>query len=287
MEEKKKIKISLGTIIYVTIIVVLVIALGTVYYLGFVKNNSQTLKEENLKLKNEIMELKNQSREFTEEKIKEDSQKIENTYQDSYIYKHIKEGAEVKTLFPEGEIAKIENIEKKDNKYIINAEVYNTIKLTDTELDRLDQVINKYKEESKVYDSETEWMKAGEYLITENNNPYKCKATGIDGEKEYFVYLIAENENPFFDIFLTLDKKEKFYLGREGAISETMKRDVTIKVDNDINFVEYVNIYGDQHFSKKNLPSAYKGELINAIINEKGEILEIVDLSINIYTNSI
>lgn len=59
MEEKKKIKISLGTIIYVTIIVVLVIALGIVYYLGFVKNNTNTkLEADNKELNKQITSLK-------------------------------------------------------------------------------------------------------------------------------------------------------------------------------------------------------------------------------------
>ena len=58
MEEKKKVKISLGTIIYITIIVVLVIALGIVYYLGFVKNNTNTkLEADNKELNRQINSL--------------------------------------------------------------------------------------------------------------------------------------------------------------------------------------------------------------------------------------
>lgn len=58
MEEKKKVKISLGTIIYITIIVVLVIALGIVYYLGFMKNNTNTkLEADNKELNRQINSL--------------------------------------------------------------------------------------------------------------------------------------------------------------------------------------------------------------------------------------
>ncbi|MGN1271392.1 MAG: hypothetical protein ACI4UX_05470 [Clostridia bacterium] len=53
MEENKQIKIKLETIIYIFIIILLIIALGIIYYLGFIKN-----KEEIAKLQNEEIELK-------------------------------------------------------------------------------------------------------------------------------------------------------------------------------------------------------------------------------------
>ena len=40
MEDKKAVKISLGTAICIFIIILLVVALGVVYYLGFVKNKN-------------------------------------------------------------------------------------------------------------------------------------------------------------------------------------------------------------------------------------------------------
>ena len=40
MEEKREIKVSLSTVIYLFIILILVVALGVVYYLGFVKNDN-------------------------------------------------------------------------------------------------------------------------------------------------------------------------------------------------------------------------------------------------------
>lgn len=57
-------------------------------------------------------------------------------------------------------------------------------------------------------------MKAGEYLVTSNNKPYKCKATGINGEEEYSIYIILEEGSTVFDIVLVSDKKEKFHLLR-------------------------------------------------------------------------
>ena len=40
MEEKKEIKVRLSTVVYLFIILILVVALGVVYYLGFVKNDN-------------------------------------------------------------------------------------------------------------------------------------------------------------------------------------------------------------------------------------------------------
>lgn len=53
MDEKKSIKVSLGTTICIFIIILLIVALGVVYYLGYVKN-----KQEISDLKNEIYVLK-------------------------------------------------------------------------------------------------------------------------------------------------------------------------------------------------------------------------------------
>lgn len=48
MEEKKYVKMSLGTVICIVIIILLIIALCIVYYLGFIKNNDQN-KQDNVK----------------------------------------------------------------------------------------------------------------------------------------------------------------------------------------------------------------------------------------------
>lgn len=47
MDEKKSIKVSLGTTICIFIIILLIVALGVVYYLGYVKNNEKINELEN------------------------------------------------------------------------------------------------------------------------------------------------------------------------------------------------------------------------------------------------
>lgn len=48
MEEKEEIKVKLSTVIYLTIIVALVVALGVMYYFGFVTNKKENAGEENV-----------------------------------------------------------------------------------------------------------------------------------------------------------------------------------------------------------------------------------------------
>ena len=67
MEEKKTIKVSLGTVICIFIIILLIVALGLVYYLGFIKNND---KISELELK--IIALENNKTECKEENIVEE-----------------------------------------------------------------------------------------------------------------------------------------------------------------------------------------------------------------------
>lgn len=192
------------------------------------------------------------------------------SYEDSYIYKHIKEGLEIKTLLPEGEIAKIETIEEKDDKYVINAKVHDTIKLSDDEADKLYEVVRKYRLGIDI---------DGEYLVTSNNEPYKCKATGINGEEEYSVYL--EKYSTAFIVWLVSDKEEKFYLDyfcNNVGINEAEKRLITIEVDKNIKRIDYD--YKNEYFSKYDLSSLDKGSNINAVINENNQILEINATSI-------
>jgi hypothetical protein len=80
MEEKNTIKVSLGTTICIVIIVLLIVILGIVYYLGFIKDN-----EENLKLSDEKLDLQNQISSFQEDtniienEVKTDDNNINNT----------------------------------------------------------------------------------------------------------------------------------------------------------------------------------------------------------------
>ena len=90
MEEKKEIKVRLSTVVCVFIILVLVVALGVVYYLGFVKDDNSNNAiadgelaeknnnvEVNVEDRNEELEVKNNiglNEQVTEEK--EDTKKI-------------------------------------------------------------------------------------------------------------------------------------------------------------------------------------------------------------------
>lgn len=64
MDDKKTIKIGLGTVICIFIIILLVIALGIVYYLGFVKNSQEILA-----LKDEINILNNKNASIQSENL--------------------------------------------------------------------------------------------------------------------------------------------------------------------------------------------------------------------------
>ena len=63
MDEKKSIKVGLGTVISIFIIILLVVTLILVYYLGFVKNNQEILR-----LKDEVNVLKENNNTISNEK---------------------------------------------------------------------------------------------------------------------------------------------------------------------------------------------------------------------------
>lgn len=75
MEDKKIKSISLGTSVYIFIIMLLIVALGVVYYLGFVKNNQEILA-----LKDEINVLKTQYTNNVEDSNKQNNK--EKTYKE-------------------------------------------------------------------------------------------------------------------------------------------------------------------------------------------------------------
>lgn len=122
MDEKKSIKVSLGTIVCIFIVVVLIIALGVVYYMGFVKNNEKIsqLEEQNVALQKEInilQEAKNTAQIQKNEKQMETNTVTENNSEDSLLSK-----SEIQSILGPNEAAFcIENIEKSGNDYIISA----------------------------------------------------------------------------------------------------------------------------------------------------------------------
>ena len=88
MEEKKKIKISLGMAILITIIILLVIALGIVYYFGFVKNDSKELESKITELDKQIASLEKINTNLNKENsaLKEENDKISNEYINNVQY---------------------------------------------------------------------------------------------------------------------------------------------------------------------------------------------------------
>lgn len=99
MDEKKSIKVTLGTTICIIIIVLLIIALGIVYYLGFVKNNTEItqLAEEKQTLQKQVTSLE-ENKNLAEKEVtasstmsnEEASKIVQDTY--SKAYSIIQEG---------------------------------------------------------------------------------------------------------------------------------------------------------------------------------------------------
>ena len=73
MVERKSIKVSLGTVICIFIIILLILALGVVYYLGFVKN-----KQEIKALKDEVNALKIKDNISQSEEIEANTNNVSN-----------------------------------------------------------------------------------------------------------------------------------------------------------------------------------------------------------------
>jgi hypothetical protein len=108
LEEKKQIKLSLGTVICIFIIIILIISLCVVYYLGFVKNNQKVNKTEI------------QNKEVEVQKNELDEQKEKDNKTDSDI--SILSNSEIQSILgPDEAKFCIENIEKSGTEYIITA----------------------------------------------------------------------------------------------------------------------------------------------------------------------
>lgn len=80
MDENKTTKISLGTAISIVIIILLVFALGIVYYLGFIKNNNEISKLSNEKqaLQKQISSLQEEKKTTTQVNINQNTYESKN-----------------------------------------------------------------------------------------------------------------------------------------------------------------------------------------------------------------
>ena len=85
MEEKKCIKMSIGTAICLFIIVILLIALGFTYYLGFVKNNEKNLGLENQKT---FLEKALEKESSIAKEIQTDAKEIEKKVKENTLQKN-------------------------------------------------------------------------------------------------------------------------------------------------------------------------------------------------------
>lgn len=137
MEEKKSIKVSLGTAICIFIIVLLVIALGLVYYLGFIRNN----KRINV-IESEKNNLNQQLNIIYEKNNKENDQSIINSSPDketdNSIIKIVQEADEKTTQKGVTHEIRVRKISKGyDNRYLITADYSIPIEITEEEYKEL------------------------------------------------------------------------------------------------------------------------------------------------------
>lgn len=175
MEEKKEVKVRLSTVVYVFIIVVLAVALGVVYYLGFVKEDNPIAKgevtEKNNKSVNEQMPEVNDN--IAEEKVEDNE-----TEQGLKEYK----GKEA-----------IDIISKKDTKFVIESIKNNS----DT------YIISAYvleKEPRKILEQEYKDILEGQEVTFRNIEWKYDKDKTKDYQSQDEIYLIStkdyNNENP-------------------------------------------------------------------------------------------
>ena len=223
MEEKKSIKVSLGTTICIIIIVLLFSALGVVYYLGFIKNNQtiNDLESEKVALENEKIELEKQVNTLQDinNKIKLELNDNENTTEEQTI--EIKEDSSNISILSKSEIQSIlgpdeatfciENIEKSGQDYIITANMLNNEGRVLTEAEYNDLLNGKE--------------------IVFRNQKWK-----LNNSEENFVYIESGNDK------LTVDKNTKLIgnvAGAKGELCDYSGQKIKFKVSKDILICEF------------------------------------------------
>lgn len=207
MDEKKSIKVSLGTVVYIFIVVVLIIALGVVYYMGFVKNNEKIsqLEEQNVALQKEInilQEAKNTAQIQKNEKQMETNTVTENNSEDSLLSK-----SEIQSILGPNEATFcIENIEKSGNDYIISA----------TMLENQPRTLSKAEYEDLINGRE----------ITFRNQNWKMSSSD-----DYFIFIKSGED------ILAVSKDEKTFGNIAGVVAllrDYSNQKIKFKVSKDI-----------------------------------------------------
>lgn len=207
MDEKKSIKVSLGTVICIFIIIVLIVALGVVYYMGFVKNNEKIsqLEDQTIALQKEInvlQEAKNTTQIQEKEKETETNTVTENNSEDSLLSK-----AEIQSILGPNEATFcIENIEKSGNDYIISA----------TMLENQPRALSKAEYEDLINGKE----------ITFRNQNWKMSSSD-----DYFLTIKSGEDT------LTVSKEGKTFgniAGVAAALCDYSNQKIKFKVSKDI-----------------------------------------------------
>jgi len=187
MEEKGEIRLKLSKVILLVVILVLIIALGVVYYLGFVKNKNQV---ENMQASNVSAYEKQQESNKTENSNKNELMKIVSKT-DELNYEEIKE-----ELRPDEVLYVTNVIKNNDNTYTLQGVIYSIYTLTQNELDDI--------------------IEKGTFDI--GGKSYNVLKNSETGEWE----LYETNEKwPFYIIHLS--NISGYYLERQTSLSEVYK----------------------------------------------------------------
>lgn len=177
MEDKKTIKVSLGTVICIFIIILLVIALGIMYYVGFVKNN---IKEQNVQPNSyEQSSSKNNTNTVTSNNENNTITKV--AYKEFAVAKS--DDKTINYIIAKDEKNNWNEIIEKNQEILICGEYNNKLYYSDG--DGL-----KYIDLNNSQFSETKWLNYKEYQAYDNGGMEKLaisKATMID-DTIYFEY---------------------------------------------------------------------------------------------------
>ena len=205
MEDKKTVKVSLGTVVCIFIIVLLIITLGVVYYMGFVKNNEKVseLEEQTVALQKEINTLNEEKNTAQkQEKETETNTAAEDNSEDSLLTK-----SEIQSILAPNEATFcIENIEKSGNDYIISA----------TMLENQPRTLSKAEYEDLTNGKE----------ITFRNQEWK-----MSNSDDYFITIKSGED------YLTVSKDGKTFgniAGVATALCDYSNQNIKFKVSKDI-----------------------------------------------------